>query len=56
MTDTFIDSKSFVNRSRFQTKMGKIYTRFQTKTAPNLTLLFGAAHTVFIRLTALGAY
>ena len=30
---------SLVNHTRFQTKMGKISTRFQTKT------LFGAAHT-----------
>ena len=27
---------SFVNHTRFPTKMGKIYTRFQTKTAQNL--------------------
>ena len=27
---------SFVNRTLFQTKMGKVYTRFQTKTAQKL--------------------
>ena len=27
------DRSSLVNHTRFQTKMGKIYTRFQTKTA-----------------------
>ena len=36
-TDTLIHNRhnrsSFVNQSRFQTKMGKIYTRFQTKPA-----------------------
>ena len=38
---------SFVNHTRFPTKMGKIYTRFQTKTAQNLypfggTYVFGS--------------
>ena len=33
-TNTLIHNRSsFVNHTRFQTKMGKIYTRFQTKTA-----------------------
>ena len=32
--NTFIHSRSsLVNHTRFQTKMGKVYTRFQTKTA-----------------------
>ena len=32
--NTFIHScSSLENHSRFQTKMGKVYTRFQTKTA-----------------------
>ena len=32
--NTFIHSRSYLeNHSRFQTKMGKVYTRFQTKTA-----------------------
>ena len=32
--NTFIYSRSFLeNQNRFQTKMGKAYTRFQTKTA-----------------------
>ena len=31
---TFIHSRSSLkNHTRFQTKMGKVYTRFQTKTA-----------------------
>ena len=31
-TNTLVhDRSSFVNHTRFQTKMGKIYTRFQTK-------------------------
>ena len=33
--NTFIHSRSSLkNHTRFQTKMGKVYTRFQTKTAP----------------------
>ena len=32
---------SLVNHTRFWTKMGKIYTRFQTKSAPNHTLWGG---------------
>ena len=33
---TFIHSLSFLeNQTRFQTKMGKVYTRFQTKKAQN---------------------
>ena len=33
-TNTLIHNRStFVNHTRFQTKMGKVYTRFQTKTA-----------------------
>ena len=36
-TDTFIRSRSSLeNYTRFQAKMGKVYTRFQTKTAPKL--------------------
>ena len=35
---------SFVNHTRFQTKMGKIYTSFQTNTDLK-TFPFGAAHT-----------
>ena len=30
-----LSRSSFENRTRFQTKMGKVYTRFQTKTAKN---------------------
>ena len=33
-TNTFLHSLSYVeNHTRFQTKMGKVFTRFQTKTA-----------------------
>ena len=33
--NTFICSRTFLeNHARFQTKMGKVFTRFQTKTAP----------------------
>ena len=33
--NTFICSRTFLeSHARFQTKMGKVYTRFQTKTAP----------------------
>ena len=43
--NTFIHSRSSLeNHTRFQTKMGKVYTRFQTKTAQK-TLPDGAAHT-----------
>ena len=35
---------SLENHTRLQTKMGKVYNRFQTKTAQK-TLPFGAAHT-----------
>ena len=32
--NTFVHSRSSLeNHTRFQTKMGKVYTRFQTKTA-----------------------
>ena len=43
-----VPSKTF---TRFQTKMGKVYTRFQTWTAQK-TLPFGAAHTymAYIRI------
>ena len=46
-TNTFIHSCSFLEtQTLFQTKMGKIYTRFQTETASKVkTLHFGAAHT-----------
>ena len=46
-TNTLIHNRSsFINHTRFQTKMSKIYTRFQTKTAPKPhplggTYLFG---------------
>ena len=34
MINTFIHSRSSLkNHTRFQTKMGKVYTRFQTSTA-----------------------
>ena len=39
-----INLEPIENYSRFQTKMGKVYTSFQTKTAQK-TILFGAAHT-----------
>ena len=40
--NTFIHSRSSLeNHTRFQTKMGKVYTRLQTKTAEKP---FGAAH------------
>ena len=43
--DTFIHSRSSPeNHTRFQTKMGKMNTRFQTKTAQR-PLHYGAAHT-----------
>ena len=46
-TNTLIHNRSsFINHTRFHTKMSKIYTRFQTKTAPKPhplggTYLFG---------------
>ena len=40
--NTFINSRSSLeNHTRFQTKMGKVYTRFQTKTAQNPTRWVG---------------
>ena len=43
--DTFIHFRiSLEKHTLFQTKMGKMYTRFHTKTAQK-PLLFGAAHT-----------
>ena len=43
MINTFIHSRSSLkNYTRFQTKMGKVYTSFQTKTK---TLPDGAEHT-----------
>ena len=42
--DTFIHFRiSLEKHTRFQSKMGKMYTHFQTKTAQK-PLLFGAAH------------
>ena len=41
----FIRSRrSFENHTRFQTKMGDVYIRFQTKKAQK-TIPFGTAHT-----------
>ena len=42
MTNTFMHSLE--NRTRIQTKIGKVYTRFQTKTAQK-AIPFRAAHT-----------
>ena len=43
--NTFIHSRSSLeNHTRFQTKMGKVYTRFQTKTALNPYLIGGGTH------------
>ena len=43
--NTFIQSRSSLDYcTRFQTKMGQVYTRFQTKTAQE-PLPYGAAHT-----------
>ena len=43
--NTFIHSRSSLeNHTRFQTKIGKVFTRFQTKTAQNHYPM-GAAHT-----------
>ena len=45
MITTFTHSRSSLeNHTQFQTKMGKVYTRFQTKTAKK-TLPDGEAHT-----------
>ena len=42
---TFIHSRnSLETHTRFQTKMGKVYTRFKTKNGAR-TLPYGAAHT-----------
>ena len=42
----FIHSLSFLeNEIRFQTKLGKIYTRFQTEMAQKPCIPFGVAHT-----------
>ena len=42
---TFIHSRnSLENHTRFQIKMGKVYTRFKTKNGAK-TLPYGAAHT-----------
>jgi len=42
---TFISSRTFLEKhTRYQTKMGKVYTRFHTKTHPK-TIPFGVAHT-----------
>ena len=44
-TNTLIHNRSsFVNQTRFQTNMGKVYTRFLTKTAQKPYPL-GVAHT-----------
>ena len=46
MINTFIHSRSSLeNHIRFQTKMGKVYTRFQTKTAQKPYPPDGAANT-----------
>ena len=42
MTNTFMHSLE--NRTRIQTKIGKVYTRFQSKTAQK-AIPFRAAHT-----------
>ena len=50
--DTFIHSRiSLEKHTRFQTKMGKMNTRFQAKTAEK-PLHFGAAHTYMAFLGA----
>ena len=44
--NTFRQSRSSLDYcTRFQTKMGKVYTRFQTKTAQNPTLWGGGGGT-----------
>ena len=46
ITNTFIHSLSSIeNDTRFQTKMDKMQTRFQTKKAEKIYISFGAAHT-----------
>ena len=43
--ETFIQSRSFLkNHTRFQTRMGKAYTRFQTKTAQKPDPMGGGTH------------
>ena len=37
---------SLENDTQIQTKIGKVYTRFQTKTARKNYTLIGAAHTL----------
>ena len=37
---------SLENDAQIQTKIGKVYTRFQTKTAQKNYTLIGAAHTL----------
>ena len=45
LINTLVHSRSFLeNHIQFQTKMGKVYTHFKTKTAQK-TLPFRAAHT-----------
>ena len=42
MINTFINSRSSLkNQTRFQTKIGEVYTRFQTKMPQNPTLWGG---------------
>ena len=56
MITTFIHSRSSLeNHTQFQTKMGKVYTRFQTKTAKK-TLPDGEAHTHIAYITAKGYF
>ena len=44
--NTFIQSRSSLDYcTRFQTKMGQVYTRFQTKTAQKTQPYGGGAHT-----------
>ena len=46
MTNAFIHSCSYLeNQTRFQTKMGKVHTRFQTSTVPGTVHAFwGSAY------------
>ena len=58
MTIAFIHCRSSLeNHTRFQTKMGKFYTRFQTETAQN-SIPFGATHAcmAYIREYLLGLF
>ena len=49
--NTFIQSRSFLEtHTQFQTKMGKVYTHFQTKTAQKPYLLGRHIHIWFIQL------